>query len=595
LAGEFGQGSADKLVFLHAGTLARHDPKAGKEVWSNLLIDRQRIAAEAKQAYEKDKAAYQTAMSNGEDLGSLRSPDYDEIVLTLETDAASQLHLYQRGENVWIAYPDKLVRFDWQTGKSAQEIKLDLSRGKRLLDGGHLYFLASREGAPAYMQFNLASGEVTSEELQDQGVRPVLSQSSTNNLKDRSGASAKLTGSDRTGAGEKPIDPKAAAANYQKLSTPQRLALPAVAAANANQQRLTAEMRDPQASPAAAPAQTPIPTGVGEPVVLSKSGPLLLSARLLEAKVLTRKLMKDPPKKSALNANLSASDTASVANEILNDMQRDRVGDTEEENVSRYQVTLKRPAAKGVEDWQGAVSGLPAVFSLDTVDVIAAAKSVVVLDRRNKKLWEAKLNYNVCPAQPPRFGFSSGTNPNGEGPCAERGDTLYVCDEGVVTAFELASGTVRWRLPSVGTTGLFFDEQGMIYVNTTTATPDNIKYSRQIDVSDKLRELVLKVEAKTGKTLWRAVDEGLVAYVSGKFLYTVDAHPGQGSANELFAELTSMFDIPPHIRVRRLDLGSGRVLWQHYQKRAPLDVRFERNSFQVLFKHEVQNIRFISL
>jgi hypothetical protein len=56
-----------------------------------------------------------------------------------------------------------------------------------------------------------------------------------------------------------------------------------------------------------------------------------------------------------------------------------------------------------------------------------------------------------------------------------------------------------------------------------------------------------------------------------------------------------MFDIPPHIRVRRLDLGSGRVLWQHYEKRAPLDVRFERNSFQVLFKHEVQNIRFISL
>jgi hypothetical protein len=305
--------------------------------------------------------------------------------------------------------------------------------------------------------------------------------------------------------------------------------------------------------------------------------------------------MKDPSKTSALDRGGNLSANTAAANEILNEMQRERVGDTEERDLGRYQVTLRRPAGKDLPDWQGEVSGVPAVYPSDTVDVIAAGKSVVVIDRNNRKLWEAKLTYAVRPIATSRFGFSSSLHPNGEGPCVERGDTLYVFDEGVLTSFDLATGTVKWRLPSVGTSGLFFDEQGAVYVNTTTATPENVQYSRQIDVSDKLKFLVLKVEPKAGKIIWRAVDEGLVSYVSGKFVYTTEAHPGQGSANELFSELTTMFEIPPHIRVRRLDARSGRVLWQHYQKRAPLDVRFDRNSFQVLFKHEAQTVRFLSL
>jgi hypothetical protein len=596
MAGEIGQGaSADTLVFLHAGTLARHDAKAGREVWSNEIIDRARITTEAKAAYEKDRAAYQAALSNGENVGSYRQPDLDEIQITLETEAASKLHLYQVGENIWVAFPDKLVRYDWQTGKPAQEVKVDLSSDARLLDRDQLCFIGTKEGAPAFLHASLVSGEITAAEFKGATARPALAGTGTNapGSRSRGSAGSGKTGADRTAAQDKSMDPKAVSANYQKLSTPQRLALPAVAAANANQQRLQAEMREGTSD------STPITMRTAasafpatDPMVLSKAGPLLLSARLLEAKTNVRKVMKDAPQKSALNGELNASSTVAV-NEILNDMQRERAGDTEEENVSRYQVTLKRPT-QNVPDWQGEISGDPVAYPLDSVDVIAGVKSVTVLDRQNKKLWEAKLNYNVRPVAPTRFGFASGDHPNGEGPCVERGDTLYVCDEGVVTSFDLASGNVRWRLPSVGTSGLFFDERGMIYVNTTTATPDNIKYSRQIDVGDKLRPVVLKVEAKTGKTLWRAVDEGLVCYVSGKFLYTAEAHQGQGPANEAFAELTAMFDIPPHIRVRRLDPGSGRSLWQHYQKRAPLDVRFDRNSFQVLFKHEVQSIRYIS-
>jgi hypothetical protein len=50
----------------------------------------------------------------------------------------------------------------------------------------------------------------------------------------------------------------------------------------------------------------------------------------------------------------------------------------------------------------------------------------------------------------------------GQGPCVEFKDALYVFDAGVLSAFDLKTGNVRWRLPSIGITGLFFDDQGMI-------------------------------------------------------------------------------------------------------------------------------------
>ena len=40
--------------------------------------------------------------------------------------------------------------------------------------------------------------------------------------------------------------------------------------------------------------------------------------------------------------------------------------------------------------------------------------------------------------------------------------------------------------------------------------------------------------------------------------------------------------------------GSGRVLWEQDQDRAPLDVRFKDNSIELVFKKEVQVLRFLS-
>ena len=144
-------------------------------------------------------------------------------------------------------------------------------------------------------------------------------------------------------------------------------------------------------------------------------------------------------------------------NEKLNEMQRNRGGNTVSEDESLYQVTLRRPDSTGAADWTGEVTGPPALLPLKTVNVLAAGKTVIVFDKTNKKIWQAALTYNVAGGNRAANGEAS---PFGEGPCVEHGDTLYVFDQAVLTAFDLATGNARWRLPSVGVVGLFFDDQG---------------------------------------------------------------------------------------------------------------------------------------
>ena len=50
----------------------------------------------------------------------------------------------------------------------------------------------------------------------------------------------------------------------------------------------------------------------------------------------------------------------------------------------------------------------------------------------------------------------------------------------------------------------------------------------------------------------------------------------------------------PYLRIRRISPKNGRVLWDHYQPRGALDVKIRDNSFQIVFKREVQVLKFIS-
>ncbi len=388
------------------------------------------------------------------------------------------------------------------------------------------------------------------------------------------------------------MNPAKVGEQAQNLSLPGRIALPALLANSSEEQkRIEAELKDQDqaASGAQPPARQPKPVQNEAgyfTLIPGENGYVEFAVRLLESHIVTREAMKAPPKTSALNGNVSTANETAAINETLNEMQRNKGGDTVQEDESLYQVSLRRPDSTGAADWTGQVTGPPALFPLKTVNVLTAGKTVIVFDKTNKKLWQAALTYNVAGGNRAADGE---TPPFGDGPCVEHGDTLYVIDQAVLTAFDIATGNARWRLPSVGVVGLFFDDKGMLYVNTTTADPENIKYSRQIDITQKIEAILLKIDPQTGRTLWSVKPGGFISYLSGKFIYTVQSFdPGDQEASPTGIQL------PAYLKIRRINPSDGRELWDYEEDRAPLDVRFKDNSIELVFKKEVLVLKYLS-
>ncbi len=325
-------------------------------------------------------------------------------------------------------------------------------------------------------------------------------------------------------------------------------------------------------------------------LIPTREGFVQFTVKLLESRITTRDAMKPGPAKSAAAGNLTLANTAELANEKLNELQRSRGGETVREDESRYQVTIRRVDAS--DAWSGEVIGRPALLPLTTVNVLTADKMIMVFDKRGKLLWQSALSYNVTG----RFGSLDAEHaPYGLGPCVERKDSLYVFDEGVLTAFDLATGTVRWRLPSIGITGLFFDDEGMIYMNTTTASPDTIKYSNQIDITRKASSVVMKLEPRTGKVLWSAELGGLVNYVSGKFIYSMHSYQADDDEDTATSIADAMASHGSELVIKRINPRNGHVMWHHSQERAPVDVQFDQNTIRLVFRKEVQVLSFLAL
>jgi hypothetical protein len=593
--------SPNQMILLHGGLLARYDMKAKKEVWSRWLIDKQNIAADAAHSLEQMKIRREKAIQEGLDPTEARLPKLPDLVSRMEKSAAAALHLYVQGENVWVAFPDKLARFEWQTGQPARE--MPLTHGfRRLLRKSDELLMVGQDGTSVVTHINLVSGETRQEEISEptpmDQIAPTAAKPAARNDKQlASAARSAVTARPSTNvptdlsaaSGAKPLDPAAVAAQVQNTALPGRIALPALLAADANQQRLQAELRD---QPTVSPRASIAPGGFERSELIPAPESFVqFSVTLLESKFIQRQAMKAPPKKSTLDGDVTVSSTTAVANEILNDIQRDRGADTVREDVSRYQVTLRHPGAATSAAWTGEVVGEPHLFPLQTVDVLVAGNAALVFDKASKKLWETKLSFPVTADL--NTGWTVEVPFFGQGPCVERDGTLYLFDAGVLAAFDLSTGNARWRLPSVGVAGLFFDDKGMMYVNSTSASGETLKYSRQIDVTQKTRSVVLKLNAETGKILWQTEPQGLVSYVSGKFIYTTEWYEGDEGGDGIGVK--TGFEVPPHIRIRRLDPGNGRMLWEHYERRAPLDVRFDRNTIQLLFKKELQLLKFIAL
>ena len=166
-----------------------------------------------------------------------------------------------------------------------------------------------------------------------------------------------------------------------------------------------------------------------------------------------------------------------------------------------------------------------------------------------------------------------------------RNGTLFVADAGVLTAFDAHTGNARWRVPTIGITGMFFDDAGMIYVNSTTANLDKLRYSRQIDIAQKIDPVVMR-RSVTGQRPDLVEREarrlhhlrlrpvhlsGDDPHYAGDFNENGDSKFGFDTGLEKSA----------YVKVKRLNPKNGAELWEYDDGRCPVDAQFNRNVIQL--------------
>ena len=583
-----------QIVFLHGAKLARYDLKSKKEVWLRHLVDKKKVADKAAADLKEMLAE---AAKDGDRHWKI--PTVEELTKDMTRSAEGSLQLEVREKNIWVADGGKVTRYDWATGEPKESVEFKGHFQRAIRRGDDLEMRRRLEfGRMAITRFNLANGKITRTELGDMPKVEVAANSKTNKNAKPTQVAAKTPA--RQTSGTKPLDPQKLAAAVSAASTPAKLAAPATISVAVQQQRALKEMEDMDDLDGDSRdfsgefGLTPEVGNESKSLIPTADGFIQVTTKLLEWKMVEREAMKAPPKKPALEGNVSAGASLELANEMLNEMQREAGGSKVREDQSRYLAKV-HVSGKDVPDWEGEFVGQAAVYPQPTVNVVVGGKTMVVLDKSNKKKWESTLSYPLSGGGT-FFEDDEDAFRTGLGPVVERGDTLYVFDQGVLSAFETATGNARWRLPSVGVSGLYFDDKGSIYVNTTTASPDKIKYSKQIDVMDRTDDIVIKLDAKTGTEIWKHSMGGTIAHLDSKYIYTMTYLGPLDDDEEISPEMVAMgVQTKPYLRIRRINPKNGRVLWDYYQPRGPLDVKIHENTFQVVLKKEVQVLKFLSL
>ena len=143
--------------------------------------------------------------------------------------------------------------------------------------------------------------------------------------------------------------------------------------------------------------------------------------------------------------------------------------------------------------------------------------------------------------------------------------------------------------------GLFFDDQGMIYVNTTTASPDTLKYFNQIDITRSDNNIVMKIDPRTGKVLWKADPLiGLISYVSGPYLFSTRSYRADTDESSGPYTADSIAGRSSFLSIKRINPKTGKAMWEYSDDRAPLEMRFDGNIIRLVFRKEVQVLRFLT-
>jgi hypothetical protein len=593
-AGGAQQVGKNQVVFLHGGTLARYAIGSKTAKWTNELITKEQYEAEIDRQMKEFADMLNESIKRGSDYRP-HVPLREDLEKEVHREMESSMRLYVQDQNIWVARRGKLTRYDWETGKAGEDVTLPngYSYGGPKTDGNELLFSEENEfGQHVITHVSLVSGEARTEKIGEPVRSAVMAASkkvtpgATTGKKGTAGAGIpKAPGKDM----DKPLDPQQVAKDAQNLPYAAKVALPATLSSTMHQEDVMREIKQDEADPTTASGSM---DRSWRSFVGGKYGFVQWNSRMVEEHIVSHSAMKAAPARSALENNPSVGNSMQVANEILNEMQRRHGGENVTEDQSRYEVVIHRPEAKDVADWKGEVIGQPGVIEQKTVTIVTGGKMLVVLDKSNKKLWQAELTQNFEGGS--GFDFEDdGETTLGEGPCVERDGALYVFDAATLTAFDLATGTVRWRVPSIGIAGVFFDGMGSMYVNSTTADLDSIKYSRQIDITKKAVNSVLKVDCKSGKVLWTVQPGGFVSHVEGKFVFCFASHQAPDLDPDSLTTLPGMLNSA--MDIRRLNPKNGKVMWDHSQQRAPLYVHFKGNTIELVFRKEVQVLKFLTL
>ena len=565
----------DQLVFLHGGTLARYDLKSKKPVWTQQLITQQQIDDEVK-AQMAEEERIDTEMSGGYH----HKQSSQDIGQSVKEGLQTSLALHISGQDIWIENGTNLIHYDWNNGSVVKTVPLPDRGGDLVEADGELQVIDN----DAVTHISLASGDSHTDQFGPPGARrrEVAEQDSGNGLPGVGGDPSK------------PLDARKVEAQAANLKVQGRIALPALIGNARHEKEIENALNADIKRAAVMKGHVPVaPTNeVFFELVVGKTGYAQFASRLLEERIVEKQAMKEKPKKSALDGTVNAAHEGEILNDVLNDIQRTTGGDTVTEDESRYSAMVHLPEGT-TPDWKGEVIGEPKLFVLKTVNVVAGGKMLIVLDKSNKEIWHATLTFALAGGSSGLEALLGGGDRYGEGPLVEHGDTLYVSDQAVLTAFNLKTVDAQWRLPSVGVVGLFFDDKDFVYVNTTTASPDQVKYSRQVDVTRNTQQILLKVDPKSGKTIWGAEPGGFISYLSGKYIYAIDSYDPNPDDEESSSDMT--IQKPAFLRITRIRPSDGRVLWDYYDRaRAPRSWHFDGNSIELVFKREVQVLRYLS-
>src|SRR5262249_28881792 len=99
-------------------------------------------------------------------------------------------------------------------------------------------------------------------------------------------------------------------------------------------------------------------------------------------------------------------------------------------------------------------------------------------------------------------------------------------------------------------------------------------------------------DCKTGNVMWTVQPGGFISRVDGKVVLCYASYQAPDSdpdsLTSMPGQMSSVMDI------RRLSPKNGSVMWDYSQQRAPLNVRFKGNVIELVFRKEVQVLKFLS-